>query len=117
MCNILEDLEYFNLIDDDYNFYYDILNMLKNSCNLFELKNIDYINILNIIKTRNMKYNNFLPISNFSFLFDKIKDLDFDFFTCDHLCELIKILCYFKKCYHLNMCMYKLEACLEKKEF
>ncbi|EWC89766.1 hypothetical protein PFNF54_01345 [Plasmodium falciparum NF54] len=117
LCNILEDLEYFNLIDDDYNFYYDILNMLKNSCNLFELKNIDYINILNIIKTRNMKYNNFLPISNFSFLFDKIKDLDFDFFTCDHLCELIKILCYFKKCYHLNMCMYKLEACLEKKNF
>ncbi|SOV12172.1 RAP protein, putative [Plasmodium gaboni] len=115
LCNILEDLEYFNLIDDDYNFYYDILNILKNRCNLSELKNIDYINILNIIKTRNMKYNNFLPISNFSFLFEKIKDLNFDFFTCDHLCELIKILCYFKKCYHLNMCINKLEACLEKK--
>ncbi|SOV74588.1 RAP protein, putative [Plasmodium sp. gorilla clade G3] len=117
LCNILEDLEYFNLIDDDYNFYYDILNMLKNACNLCELKNIDYINILNIIKTRNMKYNNFLPISNFSFVFDKIKDLNFDYFTCDHLCELIKILCYFKKCYHLNMCIYKLEASLEKKNF
>ncbi|CRH01086.1 RAP protein, putative [Plasmodium relictum] len=113
LCNILEDLEFFNLIDD--NCYYDVLNILKNKNKLDNFKDIDYLNILNIIKSRNIKYNNLFPITHFYFLFDEIKNKNFDEFSCDDLAELIKILYYFKKFYHINFCMNKLEISLDKR--
>ncbi|SBS95604.1 RAP protein, putative [Plasmodium ovale curtisi] len=112
LCNILEDLEFFNLTDN--NCYYDVLNLLKTPKILCRFKNIDYINILNIIKNRNNKYIDFLPIDHFSFLFDAIKDKDFSQFCCNDLGELMKILNYFKKIYNLKFCMNKSEFFLEK---
>ncbi|CRG93628.1 RAP protein, putative [Plasmodium gallinaceum] len=113
LCNILEDLEFFNLIDD--NCYYDVLNILKNKRNLDNFKNIDYLNILNIIKSRNIKYNNLFSVSHFSFIFDELKNKNYDNFSTDDLAELIKILYYFKKFYHINFCMNKLESSLDKR--
>ncbi|SBS87477.1 RAP protein, putative [Plasmodium malariae] len=113
LCNMLEDFEFFNLVDN--NCYYDVLNILKRVQNLDKFKNLDYINILNIIKSRNIKYNDALSFSHFSFLFEAIKDKNVEDFSSNDLAELMKILYYFKKMYHLKFCLNKLEYSLHKK--
>ncbi|CAD2083649.1 RAP protein, putative [Plasmodium vinckei brucechwatti] len=115
LCNILEDLEYFDLIDNDT--YYDILNILKFPSNIYKLKNIDFINILNNIKSRNNKYKDLLPLSYFSFIFDILKEKDFSNCLTNDLAELIKLINYFKKMYNnLNFCMNKSEIILYKRD-
>ncbi|KEG00285.1 RAP protein, putative [Plasmodium vinckei vinckei] len=115
LCNILEDLEYFDLIDNDT--YYDILNILKFPSNIYKLKNIDFINILNNIKSRNNKYKDLLPLSYFSFIFDILKEKDFSNCLTSDLAELIKLINYFKKMYNnLNFCMNKSENILYKRD-
>ncbi|EUD66316.1 hypothetical protein C922_03232 [Plasmodium inui San Antonio 1] len=115
LCNILEDLEFFYLIDNDC--YYDVLNRLKGCLQRGkELKDIDYVNVLNTIKSRNIKHNNLLPLSYFSFVFDSLKVEDFSHFHYDRVAELAKILFYFKKVYHVNFCMNKIELFLDKND-
>ncbi|GAB67496.1 hypothetical protein PCYB_115160 [Plasmodium cynomolgi strain B] len=115
LCNILEDLQFFDLIDNDC--YYDVLNRLKESLQRAkELKDLDYVNVLNTIKSRNIKNNNLLPLCYFSFLFDSLKMEDFSHFHYDRVAELAKILFYFKKVYHVNFCMNKMELFLDKND-
>ncbi|CAA9989284.1 RAP protein, putative [Plasmodium knowlesi strain H] len=115
LCNVLEDLQFFNLIDNDC--YYDVLNRLRGSLQgVKEMKDIDYVNVLKTIKSRNIKQNDLLPLCYFSFLFDKLKVEDFCRFHYDRVAELAKILFYFKKVYHVNFCMNKMEVFLHKND-
>ncbi|CAI7721584.1 RAP protein, putative [Plasmodium vivax] len=115
LCNILEDLQFFNLIDNDC--YYDVLCRLKGSIQRGkELKDMDYVNVLNTIKSRNIKHHDLLPFCYFSFLFDSLKVEDFSHFHYDRVAELAKIIFYFKKVYHVNFCMNKMELFLDKND-
>ncbi|KJP88913.1 hypothetical protein AK88_01407 [Plasmodium fragile] len=115
LCNVLEDLQFFNLIDNDC--YYDVLNRLKGSLQGGkEMKDMDYVNVLNTIKSRNIKENNLLPLCYFSFLFDSLKAENFSHSHYDRVAELAKILFYFKKVYHVNFCMNKIELFLDKND-